>query len=322
MSTPSISPAPVISIITPAFNEERNLPVLHERLKAVLDGLGVSWEWLLVDDHSRDATFETIRTLSEQDSRVRGIRLTRNYGSHAALMCGMEHARGECAIALAGDLQDPPEVIPRMVEKWRKGVKIVWAVRNRREGETVTTIAFSRLFYFVLRRFVGIKEIAPRGADMALVDRVAIDALCTYKEGNINMFALLTWMGFDQDSIIYDKQARLHGVSGWDLEKKLKMVADSVTAFTYRPIRLMSYVGFLAALAGFCYAGFVIVNRLRGQVITGWSSLMVVILVIGGIQMVMMGILGEYLWRTLDESRRRPRYLIEKSVNNREQDRP
>jgi polyisoprenyl-phosphate glycosyltransferase len=152
------------------------------------------------------------------------------------------------------------------------------------------------------------------GADFYLIDRRVRDAFCMFNEANVSILSLITWMGFRQAAIVYDKQARLYGTSGWNLEKKLKLVLDSVLSFSYLPIRLMSYAGVIVGLLGFLYAGFIIFNALTGSPASGWSSLMVIVLLLGGCQMVMMGILGEYLWRALDESRRRPRYLIEDST--------
>jgi dolichol-phosphate mannosyltransferase len=212
---------------------------------------------------------------------------------------------------LAADLQDPPETLPALLDRWRAGAQVVWAVRARREGETSGTVGFSRLYYFIMRRVVGIKEMPATGADFFLLDRKVLDAFHKFRESNVSIPALLTWMGFRQTTIAYDKQARLHGKSGWSMAKKLKMVVDSVTSFSFLPIRLMSIVGFIMAIVGFLYAGLVVVNALSGRPPAGWASLMVVVLVVGGIQMLMMGVLGEYLWRTLDETRRRPQYLIE-----------
>jgi dolichol-phosphate mannosyltransferase len=308
----------MISIVTPAYNETLNLPILYERIAAVMQGLDVAWEWVVVDDHSKDETFSVIQGIAQQHPNVLGVRLARNSGSHTAIMCGLEHAQGECAVILASDLQDPPETIPALLAEWRKGYNIVWAVRAKREGERVSTLAFARIYYWIMRNFVGIKNMADSGADFFLLDRRAVDAVTSYHEQNVSVLALLSWIGFSQTSITYVKQPRLHGKSGWNLEKKLKLVIDSVTSFTYRPLRLMSYVGITFALIGFAYALLVIVNALIVRAAPeGWTSLMVVVLVMGGIQMMMMGVLGEYLWRALDESRRRPRYVIERTTQDR-----
>ena len=302
---------PTLSIVVPAYHEAENLPLLHERLAVVFDATDVIWELIVVDDHSGDETFGVIQKLSSQDARVRGYRLARNFGSHMAIACGLEQARGDCAVVMAADLQDPPEVIPELLNKWQAGDQVVWAVRAEREGQGRSAQGFSGLYYWIMRRIVGLREMPSTGADFFLIDRRVIDSLADLNENNVSIFAMITWMGFRQSEVSYDKQARLHGSSGWSLEKKLKLVVDSVTAFTYLPIRLMSYVGFGVALLGFIYAIIVVVNALLGRPPEGWSSIMVVVLVVGGIQMVMMGVLGEYLWRALDEARRRPRYIVE-----------
>lgn len=304
-----------LSIVTPAFNEARSIPALHARLTAVMSGLDAAWEWVVVDDHSPDGTWAVLRELAAREPRLKAVRLARNSGAHTALACGLQQARGACAVVLAGDLQDPPETIPALLEKWRAGAKIVWAVREEREGESAATKGFARLYYGIMRRFVGISEMPATGADFFLLDRRVIDVLNVFKEANVSLMALLTWMGFKQDRILYVKQARQHGQSGWNMEKKLKLVVDSVTAFTYKPIRFMSYAGFVVALAGFLYALFVVVTRLvLNTQVPGYPSLIVTMLVIGGLQMIMMGVLGEYVWRALDEARNRPRFIIEDTI--------
>lgn len=306
---------PLFSIVTPAFNEAENLTLLYQRLRQVLRSLDFDWEWVVIDDHSSDETFSLLEKLATSDTRIRVIRLARNFGSHTALACGLHHARGDCAVVMAADLQDPPETLPALLQKWYEGAQVVWAVRDNREGEKASTVGFARLYYFVMRRVVGIKEIPATGADFFLLDRRVLDAFGQFSESNVSIMALIAWMGYRQASINYDKQARLYGRSGWTLEKKLKLIADSVTSFTYLPIRLMSYLGFIVALIGFVYTAVVIANALAGNPPQGWTSLMVVVLVVSGIQMLMMGVLGEYLWRALDESRQRPRYLIEATTS-------
>lgn len=303
-----------LSIITPAYNESGNLPFLYERIKKVLENEIIEWEWLIIDDHSRDNTFQVASDIARHDSHVKGIRLARNTGSHAAIKCGLDFCKGACAVVMAADLQDPPESIPELITKWQKGTKIVWAVRAQRQGEKASTIGFSRLYYILMRKIVGIRDIPATGADFFLIDRQVINALKHFNEAHVSLFALITWLGFQQDSIIYDKESRYQGRSGWTLRKKLKLVVDSVTAFSYFPIRFMSYLGFFIAIVGFAYAIFTFVRALMGLPIQGWASLMIVVLVIGGMQMIMLGILGEYLWRTLDETKKRPQYMIEDSV--------
>jgi dolichol-phosphate mannosyltransferase len=303
-----------LSIVTPAYNEARNLPALYEQIRTALAGLSLTWEWVIVDDHSRDETFSVIQALAVRDSRVRGVRMARNSGSHRVICCGLALARGACAAVMAADLQDPPETLPQLLAKWREGAQVVWAVRAGREGEKASTLAFARAYYWIMRRVIGMKDMPSEGADFLLLDRCVINALRQFGESNISLFSLISWMGFRQTSIQYVKQSRLHGNSGWTIGKKVKLVVDSVTAFSYLPIRAMSVLGLCCGLFGFLYAGWVAFNFVSGRPQAGWSSLMIVTLLIGGVLMLMMGVLGEYLWRSLDESRRRPHFLIEDST--------
>jgi glycosyltransferase involved in cell wall biosynthesis len=306
----------LLSVVTPAWNEAANLPLLFDRLRQMLDALQIDWEWVVVDDHSSDATFTAIVELARNDPRVRGLRLARNSGSHSALTCGLRQARGDCAVVMAADLQDPPEVIPQLLEQWRSGSQVVWAARGTgRLDKKGSSLALSRLYYLVMRRVVGMPDFPEEGADFFLIDRDVIEGFGRFNESHANTAILIAWMGFRQSTVYYDKQPRLHGKSGWSLARQLKLVVDSVAAFSFLPIRIMSLVGCVVAVAGFLYAGFIIVHAILGKPAEGWSSLMVVVLVVGGIQMVMMGVLGEYLWRTLGESRHRPHYLIEASTD-------
>lgn len=303
-----------LSIITPAFNEAGNLPLLHSRIQSVMESIAINWEWLIIDDHSQDTTIQVVSEMAKQDAHIKGIRLSKNAGSHTAIKCGLDFCQGDCAVVMAADCQDPPETIPDLMNRWQKGAKIVWAIRSKRHGEKTTNLGFSRLYYFIMRKIIGIREMPATGADFFLIDRQVVDALKKFNETHVSLLALITWLGFQQEFIMYDKDSRHQGKSGWTLKKKLKLVADSIAAFSYFPIRFMSYFGFLIAFVGFIYAGVVFINGLLGEPIIGWASLMVVILVIGGMQMLMLGILGEYLWRALDEARRRPKYIIDSIV--------
>lgn len=310
-------PAFRISFITPCFNERDNLPVLHQRLLAVTELHKLDWEWIIIDDHSRDDTFAVASALAQADARIRVMRFSRNFGSHLATTCGLEFSSGDCAVVLAADLQDPPELVPSMLDQWRQGTQVVWAVRETHAREGRFDQMFSDLYYWLMRRMAGLKELPSKGADFFLLDRRVIDAFSRFDERNVSIFALITWMGFRQGVVHYDKQARLHGSSGWTFAKKLKLVVDSLTAFSYLPIRVMSVLGLLTAVSGFCYAATVLLRALAHDTpVPGWSSLMVVALILGGAQILMLGILGEYLWRALDESKKRPRYLIEAMSGN------
>ncbi len=304
----------LISVVTPAYCEERNLPVMYERLAAMFGKHDFAWEWIVIDDHSPDGTFCAASTLAARDPRVRCLRLARNSGSHVAILCGLASAIGDCAVVMSSDLQDPPEAIPDLIEVWKTGSQIVWAVRMAREGENASTLCFSRLYWWIMRKFTEVAALPPQGADFVLIDRAAIAGLGQCTERNVSVWMLLTWLGFRQAHIPYVKQKRIHGRSGWTLRKKVELVMDSLVSFSHLPIRLMFLVGTCAALAGFVYALVVFANFFIGKPIEGWSSLMVVVLVVGGLQMLMTGVLGEYVWRGADEARHRPRWNIEAAV--------
>ncbi len=195
-----------LSIITPAFNEAADLPMLYERLAAVMANRADEWEWLVVDDHSGDGTFAVIEQLALRDARIRGVRLARNSGSHLAITCGLHQVSGDAAALLAADLQDPPELLPQMLDRWRNGAQVVWAVRRRRPGERHHQ-AFAAIYYWIMRRLVGLSDMPARGADSFLIDRVVIDAFCQSAERNASVFALITWLGFRQDHVEYRQAA-------------------------------------------------------------------------------------------------------------------
>lgn len=308
----------LLSIVTPAYNEAQNLPNLYERLKTVMEGAtDLDWEWILVDDHSKDDTFEIFGGYAKEDERLRGVRLSRNFGSHSAITCGLKTCRGDCAVVLAADLQDPPEVVLQMLEERKKGAQVIWAVRQKRVARGADRL-FGWLYYWMLRNLAGMKQVPPNGADFFMIDRRVLEAFMAYEEKNASVFIVLGAMGFRQASLEYTKAERAAGVSGWTLSKKVKLVLDSLISLTFMPLRLMIYIGFAVGVGGFAMAGTVIRNYLAyGNPIAGWSSLIVVVLILGGIQMMMMGVLGEYVWRALDESRRRPLYLVEDTTEDR-----
>lgn len=304
----------MLSIITPAHNEEANLPLLYEALQRDLAEIGMDWEWILVDDHSSDNTFGVFSRLAAEDGRLRGLRLSRNFGSHKASLCGLREAKGSAAVLLAADLQDPPAVILQLLEAWRAGGQVVWAVRQARPGEKTSNVLFSRFYYWMMRRFVGMSSMPAAGADFFLADRRVLDALAQFNENNVSLLALVCSLGFRHAHVQYVKEARQHGRSSWTLGKKVKLMLDSVIAFTYLPIRYMLAFGSAVGMFGFLYSTLVVYNYVQGSPTQGWSSLMVVVLMLGGMQMMMLGILGEYIWRALDESRARPLYLVEQVV--------
>jgi len=304
----------MISLIFPAFNEEDNLELLYDKVNAVISKITNSkFEIIFVDDCSTDKTPEILQQLHKKDNRIKIIRFARNCGTHAALKAGLNYAQGDCAIAMSADLQDPPELIAQLLEKWKSGAKIVWGVRS--EGKHSKVSLFSKLYYIAINKLTSVK-MPPLGADVFLIDRVAIEAFKQISEQHTSIFMTLAWLGFTQENIEYSKEMRHKGTSKWTLSKKVKLLIDSILSFSYAPIRYMSALGFITALLGFLYAMLVIFRYIFLDVpVAGWSSLIIVILVLGGIQMIMLGVLGEYLWRTLDESKKRPSYIIEYSVD-------
>jgi glycosyltransferase involved in cell wall biosynthesis len=305
---------PSLSIVIPVFNEEAVFPLLVERLRRFADRLTpLVTEIILVDDHSADRSPQLLREICHSDERFRYARLARNSGSHVAILAGLAQARGECAVFLAADLQDPPELILQMLELWRAGNHIVWAVREAREGISKTDLFLSNAFYRLLN-LLGEVNLPPRGSDFALLDRKAIDALLKSTGSNPSIGGEIARLGFSSAQITYTKAQRAGGASKWTFRKKLTAFADAFVAFSYAPLRAMSYLGMLFSLLGFAYALLVIILRLMTRVpVQGWSSLIVVVLVLGGVQMMMLGVLGEYLWRTLEAARQRPIYFLEET---------
>jgi glycosyltransferase involved in cell wall biosynthesis len=294
----------VISIVTPAYNEAANLEALYARLVEAADRLGGTWEWIVVDDRSHDDTFGVVERLSLADGRVRGIRLARNSGSHVAITCGLHHVEGDAAIVLAADLQDPPELIERLVGVWREGAQVVWAARRTPPS------GFARLYYWIMRRLVGLTGMPANGADFFLADRAVVEAFRRCPERNASVLALITWLGFRQVVVEYDKQPRASGRSGWTLSRKVKLVVDSVAAFSDLPIRLCGHAG-VALLAGallLAGAGAFLLPSL-GAALLLFAAVFVALT---GIQLIGLAIVGAYVWRALEEARGRPPYLIER----------
>jgi dolichol-phosphate mannosyltransferase len=307
---------PKLSVVVAAYNEEGNLPLLYQRVGALdWTALGLEIEFVFVDDHSRDGTPRLLRELAAKDPRVKVLRFAKNFGSHKAFTAGLEHCTGDAAVILAADLQDPPETIPQLVEKWRAGAKTVWAVRAEREGVSFSDKLFARFYYWLMRKFADVQP--PReGADFLLVDRCVLNELRASPEKNTSILLLIQWMGFPQDFITYTKAARHSGRSNWTFSRKLKLAIDSLASFSYAPIRFASLMGVLFGVTGFVYAVIVAARAIWwGSPVQGWPALMCVVLITAGAQLLILGALGEYLWRNFDETRRRPRFIIEERIN-------
>jgi dolichol-phosphate mannosyltransferase len=316
MSDPSMNRR--LSIILPAFNEAQNLPELIRRLfsiEPVLSSRGVAMEVVIIDDHSSDATPEVAKQLVASHPHITYARLSRNCGSHLARAAGLERCTGDAAVDMAADLQDPPELIPALVATWCEGTDVVWAVRSRREGERWSTLLSSRLFYALMRRW-AMPDLPPRGADYFIVSRRVIDAYNAMQEKDTNINLAIRWLGFRQTSIDYVKQARHAGRSGFTLAKKIQVALDSIVSYSVAPVRLVSLAGLWSwAIGGACIAVAAAAWLLGLPTAIFWSAAVAaVLLLLQGMTLLSLGIVGEYVCRTLHAARGRPRYLIEDSA--------
>ena len=305
---------PLCSVIVPVYNESANIPALYDRVQKVVAGIEASWEFLFVDDGSTDGSFDALARLHGGHPEVRALRLSRNFGSHIAIAAGLDHARGDLAIIMAADMQDPPEVLPALFERWRAGCDIVWGVRKDRD-DPLSTRLWSWAFYAVIRR-IALPEYPEGGTgSFCLIDRMVIDAFRQLRERNRVTFGLLLWLGFRQDHVPYRRERRQVGRSGWTLGRRVKAALDTIASFSYFPIRLISYIGVCVSLLSLAGAVYVLLAALfYAHPVAGWPSLMVVVLFLGGVQLITLGIIGEYLWRNFDESKHRPLYFIREAV--------
>jgi len=299
----------LISVVVPVYFNAESLPRLAGRLRAVADAADHDLEVVFVDDGSRDGSWERIVEITRAWPAARGVRLTRNFGSQMAIVAGLAEARGEAAAVLSADLQEPPELLPEMVAAWRRGATAVLAVRRSRP-EGWTARAAAGIYYRTLQR-LAFAEMPAGGFDCFLIGRPASDFLVEGGETNTSLPGLLLWAGFPVALVPYDRVAREEGESRWTFGKKLKFFVDSVIAFTYAPLRWMSLAGAVLALLAFAYTAFLVAYKLiHDQPIQGWTSLMVALTFFSGVQLLSLGVLGEYLWRTLDAARARKRFLV------------
>lgn len=315
MTADGLGQPPTVDLIIPVYNEAENILNLIARLHRLESELRGEFgcSVVFVDDHSKDASPRLLQVACTENPGYRYLRLARNQGSHVAILAGLEHSDADCAVFLAADLQDPPEIVPQMLRAWRSGAKVVWAVRERREGLPWFDRASARAFYWLIRGLSDV-EFPAEGSDFALLDHVVVEALSASAGANLSVMTEIARVGFTQESIPYVKAERQLGSSKWTVRKKLKFAIDAVVSLSYRPLRAMSYAGLIFSALGFLYAAAIVALHLvKGSPVEGWASLMVVVLIVAGVQMLMIGILGEYLWRTLEEAKRRPRYVLEEA---------
>ena len=306
--------APELTVVIPAYNEEQSIEPMVERLVLALEQRVEGLEILFVDDGSRDGTWRRISELAVRDPRVRGIRFARNFGHQAALTAGVDAALGRAVVIIDADLQDPPEVIPEMIERWRAGAEVVYGQRDVREGETVFKKATAAAFYRLLRRITHV-DIPVDTGDFRLMGPRAVAAFRALPERNRFIRGLVAWIGFPQVAVRYRRQARHAGETKYPLRKMVRFAVDGITSFSFFPLRLATLLGFAVSLLSFLYIVVVIVLKLLGINWPGYTSMMASILFLGGVQLVMIGVLGEYVARVYDEVKRRPLYLVGESTD-------
>ncbi len=306
----------LVSVVVPVFNEEDNVTVFHERMASVADvllDLDLDLELIFVDDGSRDDSLPRLLRAAEEDPRVKVIKLARNFGHQVAITAGMDHARGDCVVVIDADLQDPPEVIPRMVEKWREGHDVVYGVRSRRAGESALKLATASAFYRILRGLTKV-DIPVDVGDFRLMSRRATDQLKGMREQDRFVRGLVSWIGFNQTGVEYEREARFAGETKYPFRKMFKFALDGITSFSTVPLRLASWLGYAASLFAFVYLASVFIQKWMGQTVDGWATIMVAMLFLGGTQLICLGIMGEYLGRIFTEIKGRPLYVVEDVV--------
>lgn len=308
-----------ISIIIPVYYNADTLMLLYEDMKEkILPTLG-DYEIVMVDDGSKDESWDVMNQIRDMDENVKLVRLSRNFGEHAALLAGLSHCTGDCAVTKQADLQEDSELIVRMYEKWKEGNKVVLAVRQERDEPAIKKF-FANMYYSIVRKVVD-KNMPKGGFDCYLLDRQAIEVLLRLDEKNSSLSLQVLWIGFKSDNVYFHRKDREVGKSRWTLSKKIKLAVDSMMSFSYFPIKFMSGMGSVMALLAFLWIIEVIIEYFTiGTPIQGWPSLMCLVLFSAGAILLMLGILGEYLWRTLDATRNRPVFIEDTVVEARSKD--
>jgi dolichol-phosphate mannosyltransferase len=304
---------PTISIVAPVYNEEAVLPELHRRVRAVMEEMGESWELVLVNDGSRDRSAEVIAALHEQDDHVKGISFSRNFGFQIAATAGLDYAQGDAVILTDADLQDPPELYPEMIAKWREGYDVVYGIRASREGETWFKEFTAKAFYRIIHRITSI-EIPLDTGDFRLMDRRVVEAIRRMKENNRFLRGMVPWVGYKQTGVSYQRASRYAGEAYFKgMRQMVPFAVDAITSFSYFPLQLATILGFVIAVIAVLAIVAVILLRLFGpsDPLLGQATTLVAVLFLGSVQLISLGIIGEYLGRIYDEVKKRPLYLVD-----------
>ena len=301
---------PIFSIIAPIYNEVDNLPVLYSRISEVMNGTEEAWELILVDDGSKDGSNEVIRKLASADERVRPVIFARNFGHQIAVTAGLDYSRGDAVIIIDADLQDPPEVIHDLIAKWREGYEVVYAVRKERKGETWFKKTTAALFYRMIYRITDVKIPLDTG-DFRLIDRKVVNIMSKMRERHRFLRGIGAWVGFKQIGVEYNRAARFAGETKYPLKKMLKLALNAITGFSYFPLQVATYIGFISAGLSILAIPVVIVLRLiSAPQLTGQATTLIMVLFLGGVQLISIGIIGEYIGRIYDEVKGRPLYIV------------
>ena len=301
---------PTFTIIAPIFNERENLPELYQRVKKVMDQTGEAWELLLIDDGSTDGSTQIINNLADQDERVRPLIFARNFGHQIAVTAGLDHSQGQAMVIIDSDLQDPPEVILDLIAKWREGYEVVYAVRAEREGESWFKLFTASLFYRIIYRITDVKIPLDTG-DFRLLDRQVVNVLNQMRERHRFLRGMSAWVGFNQVGVPYRRAARHAGETKYPFKKMFRLALNAITGFSYFPLQMATYIGFISAGISILAIPVVIATRLAGsQAFFGQATTLIAVLFLGGVQLISLGILGEYIGRLYDEAKGRPMYIV------------
>jgi dolichol-phosphate mannosyltransferase len=304
-----------LSVVVPLYNEQEVAGETYRRLKEVLDGTGESYELIFIDDGSRDQTRHIVRALADSDPSLKLIGFSRNFGHQTAITAGMEAACGKAVVVIDADLQDPPEVIPQMLEKWREGYQVVYGLRSGRRGESFFKRLTAKLFYRTLNSLTDVHLPVDAG-DFRLIDRSVCEALKQLPERNRYVRGLVSWVGFRQTAVEFVRAERFAGTTKYPFRKMLSLAGDALTSFSYKPLKLSIFIGSLVSFFSFVYAIVIICQRLFTDIlISGWATLACLTLFFNGIILVMMGIIGQYIGRIYDETKGRPLYIVSERIN-------
>lgn len=302
--------SPTISIVAPIYNEAQVIPELYRRVKEVMETIEDPWEFLMVDDGSSDGSTDLIRQIASQDVRVKPVIFARNFGHQLAVTAGLDYACGDAVIIIDADLQDPPELIPDLVTKWREGYEVVYAIRAEREGESWFKLFTASLFYRLIYKITDVKIPLDTG-DFRLLDRQVIQVMRKMRERHRFLRGMSVWVGFKQTGVEYRRSARFAGETKYPFRKMFKFASDAITSFSYFPLQLATYLGFLSAVLSILAIPVVIVLRQSGmQAFLGQATTLIAVLFLGGVQLISLGILGEYIGRLYDEAKGRPLYIV------------